>query len=66
MSLKRLDLSYNKIRKLENLAELVSLEYFDVRANAISSVNDIDELRVVKTHPFYKHLNDSFYFCLDL
>jgi Leucine-rich repeat (LRR) protein len=47
VQLKRLDLSFNKIRKIENLAELLSLEYLDLRGNSISSVNDLDELRMV-------------------
>lgn len=48
--LKRLDLSFNKIRKIEGLSELLSLEYLDLRANSISSVNDLDELRMVGTY----------------
>lgn len=48
VNLKRLDLSFNKIRKIEGLAELFSLQYLDLRANAISSVNDVDELKLVR------------------
>ena len=73
MALKRLDLSFNKIRKIgtwylfpllcmrtsnsnglmlfllstERLQDLLSLEYLDLRANSISSVNDLDELQQV-------------------
>ena len=33
--------------RTEKLADLVSLEFLDLRANSISSVKDLDELRTV-------------------
>jgi hypothetical protein len=40
-------LSFNKIRKIEGLAELLSLQYLDLRANSITSINDLEELKLV-------------------
>lgn len=45
--LKRLDLSFNRIRKLDGLAENSSLEWLDLRANSLSNVDELAVLTKV-------------------
>ncbi len=50
ISLKRLDLSFNKIRKLENLEQLTALESLDVRGNLIDDLSDLKTISNVMYH----------------
>ena len=47
VNLKRLDLSFNRIRKLDGLENLLSLEWLDVRANSISNMDEVSALSKV-------------------
>lgn len=51
VNLKRLDLSFNRIRKLDGLAEVFALEWLDLRANSLSNIDEINVLS--KVYYFY-------------
>jgi protein phosphatase 1 regulatory subunit 7 len=61
VSLKRLDLSHNKIRKLENLDHLTDLEMLDVRGNMIQDMTDLKILSTVSETEIMDVVALSFY-----
>jgi Leucine-rich repeat (LRR) protein len=47
VNLKRLDLSFNRIRKLDGLSVCAALEWLDLRANSLSQIDEISALSKV-------------------
>jgi Leucine-rich repeat (LRR) protein len=48
VNIKRLDLSYNRIRKLDGLDLLLALEWLDLKANSLSNIDEITVLSKVQ------------------
>jgi len=44
VNLKRLDLSFIRIRKLDGLSECAALEWLDLRANSITQIDEVSAL----------------------